>query len=540
MRDYPGPVLIKSVSLSNFRRLDGLNLDLDGEHLILTGANGSGKSSLITAIAAALGQRVSIGLNDFTRVSDPIEIKVVLSEVTEEDQREFGDHVTLGPSGGPAQMTVGFTARWDEDTEAIVSKCAFPTMTWAALTRRQREALPVLWLPAWRAPNRLLSAVGRASLLANLLRGLDLETAKSEAAEKMTEAVEVLLQDAGMKGALEAAGLNLGALVPLGSEGPLQLVSGPGEDLLAQVKLAVDDGGGTPPIEIDKTSSGLAQLAVFAVLIELIRDQPKILLVDEPEISLHPTAQRATINRLTAAASQLVVASHAPGVLDRQDVRRIGRLKRVGESAIVKRPEELDEVAAARYARLIDPRSSEAVFASRLVLVEGASDRLAVYEVARLLGIDLDARGVVILDLGGAGRIKLALSVFGPEGLDVDLAGLVDADHEENWIKELGRAGFEVTDRTTLAAADFFVCDPDLEDVLVAALGDEAGYSVVEAEGMDKEFADFENTHPDLGRTEALTEFCKGDKVRWAPLLAAASGTAPPTPTSLHQLVATL
>ena len=55
-----------------------------------------------------------------------------------------------------------------------------------------------------------------------------------------------------------------------------------------------------------------------------------------------------------------------------------------------------------------------------VVLVEGASDQLAVEALAARRGRDLDAEGVSVVSIGGAGNIGRFLQLFGPRVLPSD------------------------------------------------------------------------------------------------------------------------
>ena len=61
------------------------------------------------------------------------------------------------------------------------------------------------------------------------------------------------------------------------------------------------------------------------------------------------------------------------------------------------------------------------------MLVEGISDQCALEALAERRGRNLDAEGVSVVPIGGAQSIGRFLNRFGPEGLDVKLAGLCDA-----------------------------------------------------------------------------------------------------------------
>ncbi len=118
------------------------------------------------------------------------------------------------------------------------------------------------------------------------------------------------------------------------------------------------------------------------------------------------------------------------------------------------------------------------------MLVEGISDQRAVEALAERLGRNLDAEGVSVVSIGGAQAIGRFLQRFGPQGLDVKLAGLCDAGEEADFRRGLERAGLgtELT-RADLERLGFFVCVADLEEELIRALGVDAVERVVEAHG---------------------------------------------------------
>jgi hypothetical protein len=117
---------------------------------------------------------------------------------------------------------------------------------------------------------------------------------------------------------------------------------------------------------------------------------------------------------------------------------------------------------------------------STAVLVEGASDRAAVEALAARRGRDLAAEGIAVVSIGGASNVGAYVSQFGPGGADLRLAGLCDAGEVHMFRRALERAGFASgLDRAGLEALGFFVCDADLEDELIRALGVEAVEAVV-------------------------------------------------------------
>jgi len=119
-----------------------------------------------------------------------------------------------------------------------------------------------------------------------------------------------------------------------------------------------------------------------------------------------------------------------------------------------------------------------------LVLVEGLSDRVAVEALALRHGRDLAAEGVSVVPIGGAQAIRRALDLYGPPGLDLVLAGLCDVGEERSYRRGLERAGLgsDLT-REGMERLGFYVCEADLEDELIRALGPDAVEHVVETRG---------------------------------------------------------
>jgi hypothetical protein len=157
-----------------------------------------------------------------------------------------------------------------------------------------------------------------------------------------------------------------------------------------------------------------------------------------------------------------------------------------------------------------------------VLFVEGLSDKVAVQALAERLDRDLQAEGVVVLPIGGAQAIGKVLDRFGPSGLDLRLAGLCDAAEERHFRRALERAGLgSDIDRAGMEALGFYVCEADLEDELVRALGVDAVEKVIEAEGEWGPFETFrKQPHKRrLPRERQLYGFMWNRKIRYARLL---------------------
>ena len=176
-------------------------------------------------------------------------------------------------------------------------------------------------------------------------------------------------------------------------------------------------------------------------------------------------------------------------------------------------------VAAAAHALATgaDPRA--------VVLVEGVSDQVALEALAERRGRNLSAEDISILPMGGATNIGGFLDLFGPQGLDVRLAGLCDAGEDGDFRRGLERAGLGSNlSRADMEALGFYVCVADLEDELIRALGAASVEEILDAQGELGSFRTFQRQPAWQGRgtKEQLRRFMgsgAGRKIRYARLL---------------------
>jgi hypothetical protein len=157
-----------------------------------------------------------------------------------------------------------------------------------------------------------------------------------------------------------------------------------------------------------------------------------------------------------------------------------------------------------------------------VVLVEGISDQRALAALAERRGRDLAAEGIAVVPMGGAQAIGGFLELFGPQGLNVRLAGLCDAAEEGDFRRGLERAGLgsDLT-RGEMERLGFYVCEADLEDELVRSLGAAAVEQVIAEERELRSFRTFRKQPAKRGQSpeEQLWRFMWNRKIRYAPLL---------------------
>jgi hypothetical protein len=159
---------------------------------------------------------------------------------------------------------------------------------------------------------------------------------------------------------------------------------------------------------------------------------------------------------------------------------------------------------------------------STVVFVEGASDRVALLRLAERHGRDLGAEGVEVVAIGGAHALGRFLSSV--DARVVTLAGLCDAGEAREFTRALDQV---------------YVCDRDLEDELIRALGPGALERIIEEQGEMHSFRTLQKQPFQRTRTieQQLRVFLGNRKIRYAPLLVDALDLAK-VPRPLGELLA--
>ncbi len=172
-----------------------------------------------------------------------------------------------------------------------------------------------------------------------------------------------------------------------------------------------------------------------------------------------------------------------------------------------------------------------------VVLVEGESDAVVVRILLRRRGIaDVD-----VVSMGGVTNVRTHLRALAADGDEPLVLGLVDAPEERFALRALRSRGREVRTRGDLAREGFFVCDVDLEDELLRAVGPAGVERALDALGDLPRFRTFQKQPEwrDRSRHDQLHRFAgsgSGRKVRLAERLAD-SLTPETTPPVLRRLV---
>ncbi len=212
------------------------------------------------------------------------------------------------------------------------------------------------------------------------------------------------------------------------------------------------------------------------------------LIIEEPEMYLHPQAQRYFYRLLCemtdARQCQVIYSTHSPIFADanRYEALRLVRRGSQQHSRVsYVHPKDEPGLKTARDAFKLggkfDSGRNEVLFASRALLMEGYGDRVAALILAEKLSLDCDAEGIAVVDCGGKSGIELVVRVC--RALEIPFIVVHDSDvwdpmtisdeaqrrkqDQDNKAEELKNRNIQ---EAVGEAARVFVIAPTLEEVL--------------------------------------------------------------------------
>jgi energy-coupling factor transporter ATP-binding protein EcfA2 len=181
---------------------------------------------------------------------------------------------------------------------------------------------------------------------------------------------------------------------------------------------------------LNETGSGLTQFIL--VFLWAAFKRPELILIDEPELNLHPTLQLDFLTRLMELASYgIIFCTHVVG-LARSSASTIYSIQQHGQGdSEVRAFEQTGNLA--EFLGELSYGTYQDLGYRKVLLVEGSTEVLAFQQILRKYRMD---HQVVLLHLGGSGIIKAnsteALAEI--KRLSSDVAAIVDS--EKNSVEE--------------------------------------------------------------------------------------------------------
>lgn len=493
------------LKIENYRNLSGLEIHLNPHNNFIVGENNLGKSNFLQLLST-LFTRKSFNRDDFTNITDPIEVAFTL----ELEEVEIGLFDDLFDPTDASKINI----------KAVQNTIDDPIDFWHIESNTRIPAsmvkfLNFLYYDSVRNPSSELS-FNKSKGVGKFLHHVIIKHLENSGE---TDGDFV---DAGMTDDLAAFVNSVICKVKAFSQYSITAeVERDVENLLSRI-LILKDGNDK---YIHQSGYGVQFLAIITLAIlqkiletiELKRDrgifeynEPEgdaevkkaislIIGFDEPEIHLHPYLQRSLvkyINKiltnqeedfsellqsifgLNKVIGQSIIATHSPSII-LNDYTEVMRFYKTGATvSVVSGTQVTIEAKLKKHLDMQFPFLKEAFFARFVLVVEGVTEYSALPSFGMKLGYDFDEYGISVIEAGGKESVEPILTLLGK--FHIPCLGIVDKDEDpvttNPLIRQTTKRDFEVEIISSLM-------DSGKEDSLKQIVNDYTGAPIDEHSG---------------------------------------------------------
>jgi putative ATP-dependent endonuclease of the OLD family len=191
---------------------------------------------------------------------------------------------------------------------------------------------------------------------------------------------------------------------------------------------------------VGAASSGERELLTYLFAIFALNVRDAFIVVDEPELHLHPNWQKTLLQLFVRLAettgNQFLLATHSPTFVSPQSIRFVSRVfSREQKSKILRlNATELPEMK--HLLSIVNSQNNERIFfADEVVLVEGLSDRIFFEAVLDLHGRTASSKSILeVVSVGGKGFFEAYKRIL--RACQIDYSIIADLD----FVEEIGSA----------------------------------------------------------------------------------------------------
>jgi len=480
---------IKRLHIENFRSIKTLDCE-PGPYCVLIGENNSGKSNILRALNLALGEtwptERSFSDEDFHNqdTTQEIVIQVYFDETIEEWRNNCKMEI-----GGVELRCKAYKRRVKDKPAGTLTTeycCVQPNGKTAQypseplqrgkkhegqwlphrVSRDLRDRIPFIYVGVQREYDRQAPG-SRWSVLRRLLNEVNTEFLNDKkeikvqkpdgSFERMTrkQAFESAVKDAygylrterfvEIEKRLAANAMEQMGLAPESDKVELHFESHDPTNAFRSLQLYVEQMGITSPA--GEVGAGLQSAIVVAIFrtFEELKKEGAVFALEEPEVFLHPHRARyfaAVLRSLAERGNQVFLTTHSPIFVQLDQPESVAIVRRTeADGTAVRQTTKVALAADGRRAlRLLtefDTQRNELFFARCVLLVEGATEKVALPLAFRALGHDVNRLGISVVEVGGKTKIPLFASVC--TALKIPFVTL--ADHDVMEVKASASAG---------------------------------------------------------------------------------------------------
>ena len=194
-------------------------------------------------------------------------------------------------------------------------------------------------------------------------------------------------------------------------------------------------------------ASGLVN--VISILAALFDESVEVLLIDEPEVSLHPQLQSYLLREMKNVVKKynktIIISTHSAEMIELNKASDLCNYIFFRKDSLPKQisPDapELNSVKLKEFLLRMSLIYNEGFFAKKVLLIEGSSDMILCRYLCNRLDLNLDVAGTQIIPVEGKGQFPIIMKLFRLIGKEVcvltDLDGFTDDNSIINLFSEL-------------------------------------------------------------------------------------------------------
>ncbi len=242
--------------------------------------------------------------------------------------------------------------------------------------------------------------------------------------------------------------------------------------------------------------AGIQSSIVIALLnaYKELKRSGAILLIEEPEVYLHPHARRyfySLLKELAEQGNQIFYTTHSPEFVDLSNYESIAIVKKTpNEGTKIKQAKDLmTHPGSKEELKLLtqfDTTKNELFFSNKVILVEGASERFSLPYIFKLKGVDINREGISIIDVGGKENLKFFIKII--KGFDIPFVVLHDEDRNaDNYSTyHSGSSGLNAMIESEAGNSNLvFRMDPDFEGIFGLSGGNKVMSAIRKAKNLN-------------------------------------------------------
>ena len=190
-------------------------------------------------------------------------------------------------------------------------------------------------------------------------------------------------------------------------------------------------------------ASGLVN--VISILAALFDKDVEVLLIDEPEVSLHPQLQSYLLREMKKAAREykktIIISTHSTEMISLSNISDISNLVFFSDKKLPVQVSptvpELENRKLKDFVMRMGQIYKAGFFAKKILLIEGASDLIISKCLLQKLDLNIDVAGSQIVPVEGKGQFPVITKMFRLVNKEVCILTDLDGFTDDNKVTEL-------------------------------------------------------------------------------------------------------